>query len=166
MTEYYPFSDFGKVNGPGCDTKEEFYVNEESTIEESFAVPNPIPGMKKPLIEKPEMVELPESPVEEPAEAPVEAPEEPVEAPEEPVEAPEEPVVSPPSNVSSESSTVTNVNIVSSGYRTVPSLFYTPIAWFGTLVGVKDSGRPQFKFSALIFLVLFAILITMLARRN
>ena len=154
MTEYYPFSEFGKVNGPGCDTKEEFYVNEESTIEESFAVPKAIPGMKKPLIEKPPMVELPKSP------------QEPVEAPEEPVEAPEEPVEAPSSNVSSESSSVTNVNIVSSGYRSVPSFLYSPVSWITTLIGIKDYGKPQFKFSTLIFLVLFAILITMLARRN
>ena len=42
MKEYYSYSELGKTNGPGCNIKEQFYVNDESTIKESFAIPKEI----------------------------------------------------------------------------------------------------------------------------
>lgn len=174
MKEYYSYSELGKINGPGCNIKEQFYVNDESTIKESFAIPKEIPGMKGPLAIKEPILEFPKSNEEsEAAEGPEEAPEE---APEEVLEEPEEStevVVTPDeledNSVANESTNVTNVNVMSSGgngYRSGPRYLYSPIRWFGTLVGIKDLDRPQFKFSALIFLVLFGILITMLVKKN
>lgn len=172
MKEYYSFSELGKVNGPGCNIKEQFYVNDESTIKESFAIPKEIPGMKGPLAIKEPIFEFPKSSEEsepEIPEAPEESPEESPEVPETPEEAPEESteIVDTPTenSVANESTNITNVNVSSSGgYRSVPQYLYSPVTWFGTLVGIKDLDRPQFKFSALIFLVLFGILITMLVK--
>jgi hypothetical protein len=158
MKEYYSYLQLGKVNGPGCNVKEEFYVNDESTIIESVAIPKQIPGMKDPIAIKESILGLSKSgenssKIEGVSDVVVEA--------EESAEMVDTPVVN-------ESTNITNVNVSSSYpvYRSVGRYLYSPVIWFGRLVGIKELDRPQLKFSALIFLVLFAILITMLVRKN
>lgn len=174
MKEYYSYSELGKTNGPGCNIKEQFYENDESTIKESFAIPKEIPGMKGPLGIKEPILEFPKSseePSEEPeeTEAPEEGPHEVLEEAEESTEVLVTPDELEENSVANESTNVNNVNVMSSGangYRSGPRYLYSPIRWLGTLVGIKKLDRPQFKFSALIFLVLFGILITMLVKKN